>query len=183
MSEPTASPDLLVDLPHWARVAFAARCARHVSLLLATSWSEATASRRQAFDQAVGLAESSAISARAEAALEQASIKAAQAAGAALRALYGFTSGEPLPGSGGAATTAAGVLRAAEQAAEAARAVPAASIDKALAAYRFAREAASGSPHARAFFEAMEEDLGRLRRMARIEHWDDQTPIPSGLFR
>jgi hypothetical protein len=173
----------VAGLPHWARVAFAARCARHVSLLFNDSWPEASAARKRAFEQAVQLAATSAVVGAAQSGLDQAVEAAAQAAGTALRGLYGFSSAEPIPGSGDAATTAAAAIKAAEQAAEAARASPLLSGRPAAQAYGHARDAASSSHQAAAFLEAMAEDLARLSRMARFEAWTDETPIPAGLFR
>ena len=47
----------LADLPRWARVAFAARCARHVFPLLAQHWPEIPSTRSDAVRSAIDLAE------------------------------------------------------------------------------------------------------------------------------
>ncbi len=175
--------EAVVNLPHWARVAFAARCARHVAPLLSQVWPEAADQRRQAYRRAVYLAESSASAGHAEQKLDEAVNEAAQAAKTALRVLYGQPPPEPLPENGDAATVAATIFKVAELAAAAARSTTQESPRLAAEAFRHATDAAASAPDPQALLKNVEADLGRLRRMARFESWNDTSPIPVGLFR
>lgn len=61
-TEPTGlpMPEQLASLPRWARVVFAARCARRVHPLYGREWPSAAASHVDALDIAISLAEYSA---------------------------------------------------------------------------------------------------------------------------
>lgn len=76
-------PDLEC-LPHWSRVAFAAKCARRVQPLFAESWPEAASAVVSAVELAITLAERSAAARRACDGLQAAHIGATCAAGRAL---------------------------------------------------------------------------------------------------
>ncbi|MFN0146596.1 MAG: hypothetical protein ACKVT1_08805, partial [Dehalococcoidia bacterium] len=59
------SREELVKLPRWARVAFAARCARRVQPLFLKHWPSAPKEHVEALDKAITLAETAARSGRA----------------------------------------------------------------------------------------------------------------------
>src|SRR5262249_33531456 len=117
--------DVLAELPHWARVAFAARCARHVLSCFSEDWPNAEPKRSEAILTAIQQAESSAEEGRALDGLEDAEMYAMMTAGAALQGLYGFPNPkEPGPDDGNKAVAASFVAKAAEFAARAAQAPP-----------------------------------------------------------
>src|SRR6187399_1849869 len=70
-------------LTHRGRIRFAVRCARLVRPLFDEAWPEAIASRKEAVDQAIDLAERSAQEGNACDGLKDARIKAVRAAGQA----------------------------------------------------------------------------------------------------
>src|SRR5262245_8717534 len=87
----------LRSLPHWARVAFAARCALTVEPLFRQAWPNATAETQESVRAAIRLAEQSAAKAQPLEGLEKATTNAICAAGGALLSVYGFPSDEPAP--------------------------------------------------------------------------------------
>src|SRR5207302_6233345 len=114
----------VATLPHWARVAFAAHCARQAFPIFRRYWPNATAERVNAVKRAILLAEDSAAKARPAEGLKDAIINALVAAGAGLGALYGLPEDmrgkEPLPADGNAGTLASFAVKSAEKAATAA---------------------------------------------------------------
>lgn len=72
-------------LPHWTRVAFAARCARRVQPLFAEAWPDATPGRVEAVERAIVLAEQSAAEQMACDGLKDAVLGAVMAAGRTCR--------------------------------------------------------------------------------------------------
>jgi Domain of unknown function (DUF4375) len=172
--------DVLADLPHWARVAFAARCGRRVLPLFSKNWPNAEPKRRTAILTAIRLVEGSAEEGRALDALEDAETNALVTAGAALRGLYGFPDDkEPPPDDGNRATAASFIAKAAEFAVRAARSAPKESALAALQAFTFARDAASGDE---ALLDPILDDLARLHRAAAEGRWRDRTPVPADFW-
>lgn len=177
---------LVGSLPHWARVAFAARCGRRVWPLFTANWPDARPERKRSITEALELAEMSAASARAADGLEEAAGKALQTAGAAMLAMYGITledeeedEDEPLPQDGNAAIIASFVAKAAEKAAETAFCSPEKSTALALEAFGFARQAA-GDPSD--LIQRVWQELMQLERVVRRGGWTDQTPVPADVW-
>jgi hypothetical protein len=168
------SPGLaLAKLPHWARVAFAVRCAREVAPLVVMHWPSMPTKYREGVRAAVELAGQSAAAGRAVAGLQQAVIQAVMAAGAA-------SMGQAAPSGpvnllvGGLASM---VAKAAENAAEAARVNPGESVLPAMEAHDYAARAAVAS-EAPGLAEEMREDFEYLVQLATRERWTNRTPVP-----
>jgi hypothetical protein len=85
------------DLPHWARVAFTARCARQVYPLLAEYWPSIPARRARAVLTAIDLADQSASEGRPADGLGDAVAGAVATAGSALATRAELRKGEPAP--------------------------------------------------------------------------------------
>lgn len=179
---PTAG-DLVGSLPHWARVAFAARCGRRVWPLFTANWPDARPERRQAVTRALELAEMSAASARPTDGLDDAQVDAAVASGGAMMGLYGFSfdkeDEEPQPPDGNAAVIASYAARAAEHAADAANKPPAESANPAIEAFAWARQAAGDDSE---LIETLWRELIQLERIARQGQWTHQTPVPPNVW-
>ena len=111
--EPLVTEGELRQLPRWALVAFAARCARRVQPVFATAWQDAPRAHVKAVDTAIALAESTASVGQAPGAN---ATQVATAAHAAAQAAHAYT----------AAAAAAG---AAAHAANTATAIPLAGDD------------------------------------------------------
>jgi hypothetical protein len=168
-------------LPHWARVAFAARCARLVFPLFGRSWPRVTARRSQAVLRAIEVAEQSAATANPADGLEEAVSEATITAGAALRSVYGFGSDEGAPTERDQATIATFVANAAGRSAKTAGEPAASSIAPALDAVEFAQTAAKTAA-ALTILVDMEHDFARLRRAVVTGRWNDQTAVPTTVF-
>ena len=87
--------DRIGSLPHWARVAFAARCGRNALPLFRRSWSDAARDRVESLELAVRLAERSAANGRMADGLKAAKLGAVVTAGAALCRVIGCESASP----------------------------------------------------------------------------------------
>jgi hypothetical protein len=180
--DPEPEPEVDVELlPHWARVAFAARCARRVFPLFGRSWPGAEARRSAGILQAIELAERSAAAGAPVDGLERAIIEATTSAGAALSSVYGFASDEAAPADKDLATVATFVANAAGRAAEAARAVGDSSNARALDAVDFAQTAARTAP-ALAILVDIESDFATLYRAVHRRRWTDKTAVPPTVF-
>src|SRR5262245_60757175 len=131
-------------LSHWSRVAFAARCARRVQPLFKEAWSDAVATRTEAVERAISLAELSAATRQPHEGLKEAILAAAGTAGAAqIPHICPFPledMGTP-PIDRDAAVIASLTAKVAEEAAEAAATNPSQSIRPAHEAYHFALDA------------------------------------------
>jgi len=169
------------SLPHWARVAFAARCARTVEPLFLRAWPNATAEMQDAVRIAIRLAEQSAAEGQPIEGLDGAITNALQAAGAALRSVYGFPSEEPPPPNEQACVTASHTAKVAEWAATAAHEGASKSVNAALEASAFARGAAE-TAEAAELLDRLRQDLAALRRVAARGRWTDETPVPPSVF-
>lgn len=189
LADPSAGPtagDLVSALPHWARVAFAARCGRRVWPLFSANLPNALPQRKQAVLRALELAEMSAASARPAEGLEEAVGNALQTAGAAMLAMYGITvedeeedEDEPLPQDGNASLIAAFAAKTAEKAAETANCSPEKSADLALEAFGFARQTAGDTSDS---IQTLWQEFMQLERVARRGGWTDQTPVPANVW-
>jgi hypothetical protein len=168
-------------LPHWARIALSARCARRVMPLFAQSWPAASPGRSQAILRAIELAEHSASAGRPLDGLEDAVTEATVTAGAALRSIYGFGSDEGAPKEKAPATVAAFIANAAGRSAKAASEAPSDSTRSAADAVSFAQNAASTAA-AMTILVDIEHAFARLRRLAVRERWTDRTAVPPAVF-
>ena len=166
------------DLPHWARVAFAARCARRVLPLWTRSWPRSPEEHPNAVRLAIELAEQSAAEGRAAEGLDSAIMHAVMAAGAALMGdAYGLIS-EP-PENALAGTIAASVAKVAEHAAKAARTLDDQSLLSTLQALSFAADAAADETE---ILNDIREDFERLFRVAKRSQWKDRTKVPTEIW-
>lgn len=161
----------IAQLPRWAIVAFAARCARRVQPLFTFAWADAPKEHIEAIDLAIIVAERCATYAKVADALYDANTaKAAYAAKAAdaTKAAY--------------ATKAAAYAVYAARAAYTAYAADAAAYDAKAPAY--AAKAAKVAADA-AYTDAnalIRRDFDILKETAEREHWTDNTPVPQKVF-
>jgi hypothetical protein len=135
---------------HWARVAFAARCARRVQPLFLEAWQEATAARKHTIDQAIELAERSAAQACACEGLKEAVLNASMTAGSAQRTHLvplALRQPEAGPNSADASVVATFAAKAAENAAKAAMASAPLDGEAVNDAFHFAFESACAAGH------------------------------------
>jgi hypothetical protein len=166
-------------LPHWARVAFAARCARRVYPFFTKNWPDAVPKRVQSVERAIELAEKSAAAAKSQDGLKSAVVEAAVTVGAALQSLYGIVleDRDPLPPDGNAGKAASFAAKVAQRAAEAAHAPPEKSTEYAAEALRWVMSLCP-TP----LVEDLHFELGALQGFAEIRGWDDDTPVPRAIF-
>jgi Domain of unknown function (DUF4375) len=147
MEEPGDKPsndDLATaSLPHWKRVAFAARCARRVFPLLTRFWPDIPGNYPRSVLRAIELAEQSAAQEEPAPGLRDATIEAAVTAGAALATRPEYAQDEPRPLNALDGSIASSAAKAAEKAARAAACSPDESAFPALEAWSFAHSAAS----------------------------------------
>jgi hypothetical protein len=183
VAQPVPTKHWCDDLPHWARVAFAARCARLVLPLLGPYWPNMPAENLQMLKHAIELAEHSAADGQPRPGLREAQMHAVMTAGHALMAVYGYPledmSGVPADGNAGALVSA--IAKAAENAAEAAQALPEESASPMCSAFTYASDAASGAK-ADAILATIERDRDLLLRVAIRGHWTDKTRVPPLVF-
>lgn len=174
--------DAIDSLPHWARVGFAARCARNILPLFERAWPDAAPRRPEALRRAIGLAEQSAAEGIPAAELHAAIVAAIMTAGAALLPLYGMSSSdEPGPAGEPDCQVASFAAKAAEWAAKAAAEAPSGSAHAALEAYTWARDAADLAG-AGDVWDRLDADFANLRRAAARGRWSDATPVPPSVL-
>jgi Domain of unknown function (DUF4375) len=171
----------LADLPHWARVAFAARCARQVFPLLAKHWPGIPSHRSNAIRLAIDLAGQSAAEGHSVEGLKDAVLQTVMAAGAALATRPEFAQGELPPENAYSGTIASFVAKAAEKAAESARAASNDSLLAATEAWNFATNAAVFAEE-EGVSEELKLDLANLHRTAVRSKWTDRTKICSDIW-
>jgi hypothetical protein len=184
LSKREPEPDLLVDatlLPHWARVAFAARCARRAYPLFVKSWPKAIARRSESILTAIQLAERSSAEGKVVEGLDSAISETVITAGAALSSVYGFASNEPSPNDNNSATIASFVSHVAGKAATAANARPCDSTMPALEAHSLCQNAAAAAASI-SILIAIEGDFARLHRAVVRGSWSDETAVPLTVF-
>jgi membrane associated rhomboid family serine protease len=163
-------------LPHWGRVAFAARCARRAYPLFEESWPTAPARHARAVEGAADLAEESAAAGRARDGLKEAVVGARLAANAALDRV-----GESAPADARAGAIASRAAKVAERAVTAARTSADGSAGPAQEAWDLVRKAAAEAGD-EAVVRALKEDYARLRLAAARGDWTDRTAVPPATF-
>jgi hypothetical protein len=169
-------------LPHWARVAFAARCARRVLPLFLRYWPNVRKQRLEPVVRAIELAEHSAAVARLQRGLSEVALEATASAGAAYALATGHgPAEEPTPSSRAELVMASLAARSAESAASAAEASPGESALYAYDAYGFAIEAARGA-RAITILIGIEDDYNLLHDYACRARWKDSTGVGPELF-
>jgi membrane associated rhomboid family serine protease len=162
-------------LPHWGRVAFAARCARRVLPLFEESWPTAPGRHARAVEAAGELAEEAAADGRAPQGLKEAVIGARVAANAALD-----REDEAAPDDAQAGTIASLAAKVAEKAATAARTSAEGSAVVAQEAWDLTRKAAAAGNEA--LVRALKEDYARLRLAMARGQWTDRTVVSPAVF-
>lgn len=195
------SEEELRELPRWARVAFAARCARCVQPLFRALWPKAPARHCEAIDRAVQIAEILA-SGGVPPPGTNAANAAAFAHNAANAAAFATAARHAVAAAANAADTAANAAFAARDAAKAndanadvaAKADDDAAFAAAKAAARAAEAAfaavAANAANLRAAsrrwqnttIRAMRLDFKKLRKAAKKERWTNKTPVPPAFF-
>jgi hypothetical protein len=182
--------DPVAELPHWARVALAARCARDVLPIFAKNWPSASAKHRLNVIRAIEMAEHSAAQGHAASGISDAITNAYVTVGSALRALYGDIGGsdeedderdDPCPSDGNAGTAASFAARVAVKAAEAAAGDAGASIEYANDALSTAFAAIEGERSGK-IARRLQADFAKLQRITRTRRSNDSTPFPAGVF-
>jgi hypothetical protein len=145
--------DDIKQLPRWAQVAYAARCARLVLPLFKENWPDAPKERVVAVEKAVEIAEQSAAAAAYAAfAAATADAAAAAAAAAAFAAVTAAAAADAYAADAYAAAAAADAADAAEK-------------SKRLD-----------------LIPQMKMDFQTLLRLAKEQRWNDDTPVPPTVF-
>jgi hypothetical protein len=184
--------DDIESLPHWGRVAFAARCARQALPYFHRAWPDAPAQRLEAVKRAIELAEISATQAHPVDGLKDAIRHAIMTAGAALQPVYGFASDESLPRDNEACCIASGAAKAAEWAARVALGTEHTggylgpsefdyATDATLHTLGFVRQVADAAKD-KTLVVSLFKNLDTLKRVARRGKWNGQTPVPASVF-
>jgi hypothetical protein len=160
-------------LPHWSRVAFAARCARRVRPLFEEAWPDAAAIRKEAVDRAIVLAEHCAAKGQSVGELKQAVLGALMAAGQAqIPHLFPIANdnSEAPPLDRESAVVASLSAKVAEKAAEAARSKPSESVQPVHEAFYFALDAIRAAGRL-GLVEVLEADFVALVDLAPKKPW------------
>ena len=176
MSEVQKLPteDDIAKLPRWAKVAFAARCARRVQPLFQRCWPEALAEHLQAIDRALELVEKSAAHS------VNRYVRAAAAAYARADAAI-YTRANATVCGGAATRAASAATRAATAAARAA--ARADDARAAAAAFAAAARAAVAGIWANARVGSMIwDDFITILALSKQQQWTDKTPVPPSVF-
>jgi len=179
---PQSVGDALDRLPHWARVAFAARCARKVLPHFRDAWPGAPARRVGYLETAIEFAERSAAAAELKGGSNDVVMNVVGTAGAALCPTYGFPMEEPEPAGEAECYIASFAAKAAEWAARAALASPAESNNAALEAFGFVQQVADAAEHPRVVAKLARDAIGLAQRATRCR-WDDETPVAPMVFK
>ena len=162
----------LADLPYWARVAFFARCARHVLPLWEEAWPAAPPDYLPVVEQTIVLAERSAADARPAGDLKVAAAHAARVASAAMAAEEGRPTPDHPPDH---------PHRAALIAATAGSALDYITGVDDTGSYAVAR-ALTELAELDALLDDIREDFERIDGLAREGEWTDRTPVPPDVF-
>jgi hypothetical protein len=160
-------------LPHWARAAFFANCARLTLPLWEHAWPAAPTDYQQAVEQAVILAELCATEGKAVGDLRAATALAVGAAEASAATDPKARMGGPAPEN---PVTAVNVALAA------ASTLDFISGDAEAEPYVFAK-AAMESAGRMDLLELVQEHFQRVKRLGREGDWTDKTPVPPEIFR
>jgi Domain of unknown function (DUF4375) len=172
--KPRVKPYLL----HWARVAWAARCARLVAPQFTLRWPDAPKKHVKAIHIAIDLAERSASEGRPMPGLKDATMNATMASGAALGAGSDFLRESPAAANAYDSTLASFAARAALKAAEAALGSVEDSRFSAMEAWDAAKSAAGETD----LIKEMEADSAMIYRAARKGNWTDLTPVSKEIW-
>jgi hypothetical protein len=163
-------------LPRWARVAFYARCARHVLPLWDDAWPDAPPQYRETIEKAVRLAELSAAAGKPVGDLKKAHLDSVCAAGAAMVTQLGHR-----PEDGPPDPPARDPQLASLVANTAAHSTKFLGDPDGLGSYGYAKRAIEISGRDDLMDQILEE-FGRLRRIVRSGRWTDRTPAPPEVF-
>ncbi len=162
-----------IGLPHWARAAFYANCARLILPLWESAWPDSPTDYQQGVEQAVILAEVCTTEGRALGDLKAAADLAVQAAEAAAATDPQARMGGPAPDD---------PVLAVHIAVAAASALDFISGDVEANSYAFAKAALEASGR-EDLMELVQEHYQRLKRLSREAGWTDKTPVPLEVFR
>lgn len=177
-------PDRIEALPHWARVALAARCARLALPEFRRAWPDALPKRLQTLVRCIAAAEQSAQEGRIAGASRTLTTNAMTVVGAATMGLYGSPfedDDERYPADGNLAIIASKVARTALMAAEAALNGPDKSANYAAEAVSDAiglAEAVERNTIVRRIAQAFAD----LERESARPEWDDESPVSATVF-
>lgn len=160
-------------LPHWARAAFFANCARLTLPIWEHAWPDAPSDYQQAVEQAVILAELCATEGQAVGDLRSATAQAVGAAEASAARDPSARMGGPAP---------ANPVAAVNVALAAASTLDFISGDDEAEPYGFAK-AAMESAGRMDLLELVQEHYQRVKRLGREAGWTDKTPVPPEIFR
>ena len=173
-------------LPHWARVAFAARCAHVTRPMFDQYWSDAANQFRDAVQTAITTAEEAATNAVTLPMDSDVASNARQAAGRTqiphiCRLDLDPDEDGPSPPDAKAASVAALTATVAEYAVRAASSPPANSAGPVNEAYRFALCVAAEADR-RDLLEQLDAEFSALLRVVRKGKWGNATPVPPTVF-
>jgi hypothetical protein len=176
-------PERVSQLPHWARAALAARCARTVLPVFRRSWPTARRSRLAAIVRCIAGAEQSAQRGSPVQNIGDIAADGYEVVGAALIGLYGcpFETTEHFPADGNLATAASKAARVAVKAAEAVEKGADGSgyctSDAVSTALEIAEAVGS---------EKLARRIGKhlidVERETAAQNWDDDSPVPPTIF-
>lgn len=175
---PPVDPDDVIEtgvskLPHWARAAFYANCARLVLPVWEMAWPDAPTDFHQGVEQAVLLAELCAAEGQKMGDLKSATALAVRAAEAAASTDPKARMDSPAP---------ADPVAAVNIAISAACALDLISGDNEADAFAFARSAIEAAGR-QDLMELVQDHFQRVKRLARESAWTDKTPVPPEVFR
>jgi hypothetical protein len=161
-----------IRLPHWARAAFYANCARLVLPLWENAWPDSPSDFQQGVEQAVILAEACSTEGQTLGDLKAAAGLAVTAAEAAAATDSKARMGGSPPNN---------PVSAVNVALAAASALDYISGDIEADGYGFAKSAVESSGRLD-LLELMQEHFQRLKRLSREAGWTDKTPVPLEVF-
>ncbi len=173
ISDQLPTEDEIAKLPRWARVAFAARCARRVLPLLKITWPDAAEEHIVEVSQTVDVAESSAGFGKTDVDIEWVLLGSRVAAGHASASLTVSPN------------IAVVVINAARVAASAAQTGLSSEVENRYAATAddLAAGAADTVPSAvSAFRHRVRCDFDQLAKLAEWQKWTNDTPVPPSVF-
>jgi hypothetical protein len=180
MADTLFIPNAIEELPHWARVAFAARCARRALALFHNAWPDADPEHSANLEAAVTLAEQSANTGALATGVDRAIPNAICVAGAALMPVL-VSPEEPGPADEDKCYIASFCAKSAEWAGKAAQDSPPFAAQPAREAYTFARDAATRARVVRLLVE-LESDFEAVYHHAKDQGWNHTSPVPPSAF-
>ncbi len=171
----------IAQLPRWARVAFAARCARRALPLFKKYWPDAPKRHPDAIIQAIEFAEQAAGAAHTVVGIYSAKVAAAYATAAKAAAYASKAAAYAAKAAGYAANDAAYAAYDANDAAYAVTNVV--SDDDAIGdADDFAADAAKAAWSAGIPLSDIRKDFIKLQNESILRKWTDDTPVPPSVF-